>query len=132
MQGGGETVLRRTPVVHGEYRAGRAPGQLGADAVMGVEAAHHITAAVEVHQHRPGVVRLHLRQVKAHSECGAVAAAGTQLAPFHAFRPGPEQAGGSLLEFLAGSPGFQGVQRLAAGKPALLHQVEESGEFRVQ
>jgi hypothetical protein len=48
----GETVLRRQPVVHRQHPDLRVPGEVAAGRVVGLDAADHPAAAVEVHQQR--------------------------------------------------------------------------------
>ncbi len=50
-----ERPLRGQPVVQGEDRAVACPGQAPAQRVVGVEAANHVAAAVEVQQHGLGI-----------------------------------------------------------------------------
>ncbi|MNT84771.1 hypothetical protein D3C72_2248310 [compost metagenome] len=101
---------------------------------MGIQAAHHITATVQVQQHRPRLRASDLGQIEAQRQAGAVAGTNRQLAACHllGLGPSPDQPSGSLLEGLAGQFRRQGVQRWTAGQPPLLHQVEESAQFRMQ
>ena len=54
--GGGEFELRRQPVVQRHHRAARQVGQSAAQAVVGGYVANGKAAAVQVQQHRQGVV----------------------------------------------------------------------------
>ncbi|MCY1444727.1 hypothetical protein D9M71_612120 [compost metagenome] len=125
----GETPFRRKAVIHRQQREAPMGGQAAAQRVVGIQAADHVAAAMEVQQRRLGAGAQFRRAVEPRRQGPAIAGGDAQAGALDLFHRLVQGQGGHL-EVSAGLLRGLFVHGPAlAGQAAEFDQFEEGFEF---